>query len=161
MGGTIDSFHVYRDNVLVRDNVTGDTVFVDQLITGTHHYFVRSFDTVCGESDSSNGDNGFGYTPLTPPSGLVSDSSTCDSLHLCWNAVPGATAYVLYRNGTEITRTTALCYWDARANSGSQQSYTVAAYEPHCGASQPSFITYANLQPLVVQGPPCRFRVAW
>lgn len=78
---------------------------------------------------------------LSVPSGLSASAVSQTEVNLSWVAskdAAGATGYKIYRNGEQITRTSALSYTDTRLTSGTTYTYTVAAYDATGNASAPS-----------------------
>ncbi|MFF9057652.1 chitinase [Streptomyces sp. NPDC014882] len=55
-----------------------------------------------------DGGGGTGPAPTVPsaPAGLTVPATTSSSVSLAWNAVPGATGYHVYRDGTKVTAVT-------------------------------------------------------
>ncbi|HEY6427355.1 MAG TPA: fibronectin type III domain-containing protein [Acidimicrobiales bacterium] len=96
--------------------------------------------------------------PPSVPSGLSAPTDTASSVGLSWTASTGATAYTIYRNGTQIGTSTTTTYTDSTVSPSTTYQYTVDAYNgagPHSAQSSPalSVTTPATAPPVKwVQG---------
>ncbi len=104
---------------------------------GTHYFVVTSWNGTQGEGLISNCVN-VSYHPKPVLSLLSSDPSFDGSVSLSWNAISGATEYLVYRSSapitsvaglTPITTTTDLTYTDQLTSSGTYY-YTIVASTP-------------------------------
>lgn len=64
------------------------------------------------------------HLELYPPLNISASNATCT---LSWNAIPGATGYDIYRNGSWYRWTNALTTADTGLSNGTTYTYTVAA----------------------------------
>lgn len=80
----------------------------------------------------------FSVASCSPPdqvTGLTATTNRCSDVQLGWSDVTGATAFRVYRNGTQIGSDLAahtLTYTDASGTGGTSYSYTVAALTGTC-----------------------------
>jgi poly(hydroxyalkanoate) depolymerase family esterase len=97
--------------------------------TGTYY-----LDTLCssyytglfwGLDGGTSGGGGGGSLPA--PTGLTATGTTDSSVSLSWSPVSGAASYTVYRDGTQVTSTTATSYTDTGLAAGTSYRYTVAA----------------------------------
>ena len=96
-----DSFHLFRDAVLI-ETLPASTLFHEEALpAGTYGYTISAFNN-CGES-TETGDNGtvLPPPPAAPASFTASDDS-CNRVRLDWPASPGAALYRIYRGGALI-----------------------------------------------------------
>ncbi|MGW1991545.1 fibronectin type III domain-containing protein [Embleya sp. NPDC001921] len=95
-------YKVYRDGVLAQ-TVTGTSATVTGLTQATTYSFQVSATNSAGESAKSAAvsatTSGVVVVPATP-TGLTAGTPTATTVPLSWTAVPGATGYNVYRNGT-------------------------------------------------------------
>ncbi|MFJ8739385.1 fibronectin type III domain-containing protein [Embleya sp. NPDC127516] len=95
-------YKVYRDGVLAQ-TVTGTSATVTGLTQATTYGFQVSATNSAGESAKSATvsatTSGVVVVPATP-TGLAAGTPTATTVPLSWTAVPGATGYNVYRNGT-------------------------------------------------------------
>lgn len=77
--------------------------------------------------DGSTGTGGGGTGTLAAPTGLAVTATTGTSVSLSWTAVPGATSYAVYRDGTPVGSPTTASYTDGGLAGGTAYSYTVAS----------------------------------
>lgn len=68
---------------------------------------------------------------LPAPTGLAVTGTTASSASLSWNAVPGASSYDVYRDGTKVNAAavTSTGYTDSGLTAGTAYGYTVAAVD--------------------------------
>ncbi|MBI1377838.1 MAG: hypothetical protein GC157_10205 [Frankiales bacterium] len=64
--------------------------------------------------------------PLATPAGLAATPGDAQ-VQLTWGTVSGATSYVVYRNGTQLTTVTTPSYLDTTVTNGTSYSYYVVA----------------------------------
>ncbi|WP_331770762.1 glycoside hydrolase family 18 protein (plasmid) [Embleya sp. NBC_00888] len=95
-------YKVYRDGVLAQ-TVTGTSATVTGLTQATTYSFQVSATNSAGESAKSAAvsatTSGVVVVPATP-TGLAAGTPTATTVPLSWTAVPAATGYNVYRNGT-------------------------------------------------------------
>jgi len=120
------TYKVYRDGSLVAD--VSNSPYVNY-ISGNHSYYIIA-ENSCGVSGSSNAEDGVslaipGIPNLNPP------TSECDQVCISWGTIFGATNYIIYRDGTQLTNVDDSPYCDITSGS---HTYTVAA-ENSCGIS--------------------------
>jgi hypothetical protein len=99
----------------------------------TNYYWVKATNS-CGASGFSAGSFGWASTAPAKPTVTASYGTYADRINVSWNAVAGATAYVLYRNtsntttdATQLVSTTGVNYTDTTAASCTPYWYWVAA----------------------------------
>jgi poly(3-hydroxybutyrate) depolymerase len=82
----------------------------------------------------SGGGGGGGTLPA--PTGLGTSGATASSMALAWNAVSGASGYLVYRGGVQVTASplTGTSYTDTGLAAATTYSWTVAAVD---GGGQP------------------------
>ena len=120
------NYKVYRNGVLA--TTTTNTTFADTGLTVSTSYTY----TVAASNDS--GDSAVA-TLVTGSSGsciavapviTVTTDTTCGGrIIISWSAVPTATSYKIFRNGTLIATTTSLVYTDTGLTVSTSYTYTV------------------------------------
>jgi len=136
-----DGFRVYRDGSVVGSVGANVTVWDDESVSScqTHSYYVRAYNG-CGESGSSNSDNG---TRLGPPAAPTLCNATDDDtsrVRVTWqdnsSGVCGEDGFRIYRDGLVIDSVGAnVTVWDDEsAEYGVSYEYCVRAYNG-CGES--------------------------
>ncbi|MFD9466862.1 PHB depolymerase family esterase [Streptomyces sp. NPDC060027] len=70
---------------------------------------------------------GTGTGSLPAPTGLAATGATDTSISLSWNAVSGATDYVVRRDGTPVGTPSGTSYTDTGLRAGTSHTYAVAA----------------------------------
>lgn len=125
--GTGNHYNLYRDGVLIAENITGGTYTDRNMAEGTYCYSLR---IACGEGFESPAATEC-VTVGTPepetcdaPTGLTVTASPTQ-LGLNWNAAEGAIAYKVYRNGNAIATTPNNYYTDATVQPGVTYAYAV------------------------------------
>ncbi|MEU8676112.1 PHB depolymerase family esterase [Streptomyces sp. NPDC048560] len=108
----------------------------------TAAYFL---DTICStyytgvfwglDRDAPGGGDG-----LPAPAGLSVTGVTAESASLSWSPVPGASSYVVHRDGTKVASPTGTTFTDAGLSAGTSYRYTVAAVDSAgvAGATAPA-----------------------
>lgn len=101
--------------------------------------------------DASTGDSGSGSSGNTPTDFLMTGQSE-NSLSLQWNAVSGASSYVVYRDGAKLDSTTTTTYADSTAtgtttdsdaqNPVTAHTYAVSAVTTSGESAQQTNLTY-------------------
>jgi fibronectin type 3 domain-containing protein len=137
------SFEVWRSSASSSSSATKignptTTTYDDTSATPgtTYTYWVKAMNAR-GTSGFSSADTGCRpVAPAYPPTGVIAtDGTYADKVRLTWNAVPGASAYKVWR-GTEANTTgafnlgmpTATTYDDTSADRGTIYYYWVQAY---------------------------------
>ncbi|MGW0928375.1 PA14 domain-containing protein [Streptomyces sp. NPDC002644] len=93
-----------------------------------YHYEVRAYDKA-GNTSTGTADKGITTTKVATPTGVTA-TATDTAVGVRWNAVPGAGAYKLYRNGTALTEVEGgTAYSDTSVARSVSASYQVAAVD--------------------------------
>ena len=108
-----------------------DTVFADDLLVS---YKVIAVDNVGNASDDSNIVSTM-VDDIAPGAPVISSNICSGRVNVTWPAVPGASSYVVYRDGDPIAVGGALNYLDTLAKKGTTHSYYVVAYDEAGNAS--------------------------
>lgn len=127
------SYRVYRGGAAV-GTVTGTSFRDSGLASFTvYEYRVRSVNTNGDESDPSNAASArtLDGTPPTTPGSLTGSAVSQSQISLSWSAATdaqtGIAEYVVYRDGGEIARTTALTYDDGGLQADRVYGYQISA----------------------------------
>ncbi|MGW5507460.1 chitinase [Streptomyces albogriseolus] len=104
-------------------NTTSVTVYTHGWY-GQQPYYVDDV-SVLGPDGGGGGDP----EPTVPatPAGLTVSGTTASSVTLAWNAVPGATGYTVYRDGTRVTAVTGTSATVTGLAASTSYSFQVAA----------------------------------
>ncbi|MBU0690506.1 hypothetical protein KKH18_01715, partial [bacterium] len=106
----------------------------------------------CGESDSSNFDDG-ALLPLPGQPVIASSDVDCDSVYFCWNYLTEVDSFNVFDDGVYIGTTTDTCFAYAPTDS-LDHFYQVVAYND-CGNGDSSLVT--TLARLGLPGMPTGF----
>ncbi|MBI5770849.1 MAG: hypothetical protein HZA93_23935 [Verrucomicrobia bacterium] len=121
-------YDVYRDGVLLADNITG-TSYVDEAMQyhTEYEYRIRA-KNYTGYSALSSGATGSANYPVpVAPSGLAATDGIHEvKVRVTWGAVDYANTYKIYRDGAEIDEISGNSYDDIVA-SGASHTYQVKA----------------------------------
>lgn len=108
---------------------------------------------------NGGGDDGGGTNPPDPvlpaPAGLSASNATTTSMDLAWSAVPGASGYNVYRNGSKANALTvhATAYTDSALAAATTYSWTVRALDGSGAEGAASAaVSAATLAPPVTPG---------
>lgn len=120
------SYHVYRDGRMIGTTISPG--YVDTgLDNGSAYAYTVVATNVAGWSPVSAEVVGV-PTAVAPSAPFDVVAAPGDaSVHLAWTAVPSATSYEVYRNGTLVGSPTAPEFVDAGLANGTSYSYTVKA----------------------------------
>ncbi|SFP84344.1 fibronectin type 3 domain-containing protein [Geodermatophilus dictyosporus] len=141
-----DGYRVLRDGVPVTDLLPGratatwtDTGLVPDR---THGYTVQTHDTSGNWSASSApvaSARPFDHTPPATPTGLTAVAGD-GRVALAWaaNTEPDLAAYVVLRNGVEVTRVTGTSYTDTGLANDTPHAYRLAAVDAYGNVSPAS-----------------------
>ncbi|MCX6811292.1 MAG: lamin tail domain-containing protein [Candidatus Berkelbacteria bacterium] len=113
------------------DNFYGDSVWVE--------YYVLVVDKV--NNKTSAGDSGIDSTivdTVAPAAPVINYTRDGNIITINWQAVAGATSYVVYRDGAPIPVGGALSYIDYSSKKGETHSYYVVAVDAVGNVSAPS-----------------------
>ena len=129
----VASYRIYRGGTRV-GTVTGTSYRDTELASFTvYEYRVTSVNGAGDESNPSNAASArtLDGTPPTSPGGLNGTALSQTQISLTWSAASdaqtGISEYVVYRDGGEIARTTALSYDDGGLKSDQVYAYQVSA----------------------------------
>lgn len=125
-GATGITYRVYRNGTKTGSDTSNLTFSDTGLTPGTaYSYTVTS---VNGPDESAQSVAATVTTPNSPavPTGLRGTAGT-EGVALRWNAVSGATEYVIFRNGTEIDTSTSTTFLDADVDPATTYKYSVAS----------------------------------
>ena len=121
------SYSVYRNNVLLQNNITSTTFDDTTAVPGTlYSYFVRA---MVGSSLSAKSPTVTGWRKLALPSTTITVDSFEDKIRLTWTQVTGATSYNIYRSTQTnttyslIANTTSLTYDDTNTDLSYDTNY--------------------------------------
>ncbi|MEV8046410.1 PHB depolymerase family esterase [Streptomyces griseoluteus] len=106
---------------------TGAPYFLDSICSS---YWIAKFFGLTGP--------GTGPGSLPAPTGLAVTGATTTSIGLSWNAVSGATDYVVQRDGGPVGTASGTSYTDTGLAPGTSHTYTVAARDAQGTAGSPS-----------------------
>ncbi len=81
----------------------------------SYYYFIKAAND-CGTSAASVSDSGFAGNTVSAPTGLSTSYNFCDRVQLNWNAVPGASHYLILRNNS-VNGNTAVVIGNSTNNS--------------------------------------------
>ncbi|MFJ6841487.1 PHB depolymerase family esterase [Streptomyces griseoluteus] len=115
---------------------TGAPYFLDSICSS---YWIAEFFGLEHETGS-----------LPAPTGLMATGATTTSIGLSWNAVGGATDYVVRRDGSPVGTAGGTAFTDTGLTPGTSHTYTVAARDAQGVAGSPSgALTAATTGPAV------------
>ena len=116
-------YHVYRNGVLVA-TLTAQTLTYDDtsvLNATSYTYSIRAF---VGTTESSDSNSVTAMPTLPAPIGFTAMAGD-SQVTLNWSAVPGASSYEIFRDGTQIATAPGTMYVDSTAANGTSYSYTI------------------------------------
>jgi Ca2+-binding EF-hand superfamily protein len=125
-GGAGITYRVFRNGTQTGSDTSNLTFSDSGLTPGTTYSYTVSALNSFGASSQSVAATV--TTPNTPgtPTGLRATAGT-DGVALRWNAVSGATSYVIFRDGTEIDTSTTTTFLDTDVEPATTYRYSVAA----------------------------------
>ncbi len=128
---TIDSFCVFQNGIEVGRTGPGlpntparDTVFT--ALSGAQNYTIAGWSVECGHGAQTIARSVTAAQPPAQVTGLTASTGLC-TVNLAWTAVPGATSYIVRRNGSQIGTPNTNSFSDATATVNVVFSYTVSA----------------------------------
>ncbi len=134
----VAGYYVYRGGVQIA-NVTTGTAYLDNGLTAStaYAYTVKAYDAAGNVSAVSSTANvttpaKTDTTAPTVPASLGSSSITTTGATISWAASTdnvGVSAYLVFRNGTQIATTAATSYTDSGLTAATTYSYTVKAQD--------------------------------
>ena len=131
------SYTVLRDGAAVA-NTTTATFSDSGLQAGTTYAYTVKANNEAGASRASDPATVTTEASVVPaaPTGLTATSISSTSVVLSWNASPGATSYVILRNGRKVGTSTTTEYKDSKLRRSTNYTYTVKAVGP--GGTSPA-----------------------
>ncbi len=130
-----DTYHVYRDNLLIATLLSPTLSLVDTIGSGSYLYGVAAGNS-CGLSDSTTATGTVLPGPPVQPSGLVASDTSCAAVFLFWNSSADAADYDVFRDHAFLATVTDTFYQDS-PGSGTF-TYSVIASNS-CGESDTTF----------------------
>jgi titin len=131
--GAVAEYRVYRNDTdtLLATVLPPNTFYSDTSAERgvTYTYYVSAYSTGCGETDSSNNDDGMRLPLPVQVTGLTASNNNCAGIRTDWTAVTGTEWYRIYRENALIdsvsggSRTTT--YLDTGVVPRSAHSYKV------------------------------------
>ncbi len=132
-----DGFEIYRDGSPIVCTTPNVTNYTDHPSAGTYSYYVKAHNT-CGESSSSNSDNGTRLSKPTTPTNCQASDDQCDKIVVTWDDKSNnETAFYIYRNGVKIGQVNAGVETYPDTPLAGTYSYYVKAHNT-CGESPAS-----------------------
>jgi fibronectin type 3 domain-containing protein len=123
-------YHIYRNGSQV-DIVTSTSWSSTGLSASTtYSYYVEAYDTYGNASGLSNTATATTLNPPPPPAptGFSARAVSTSEIDLSWTASPGATGYLIFRNGGQINTTTSTVYKDSGLAAYTTYTYFVESY---------------------------------
>jgi len=128
---TIDSFCVFQNGIEVDrtgpglpNTQTRDTVFAG--LSGAQNYTIAGWSVECGHGAQTIARSVTAAQPPAQVAGLTASTGLC-TVNLAWTAVPGATSYIVRRNGSQIGTPSTNSFSDGTAAVNTVFPYTVSA----------------------------------
>ncbi|MCB1059416.1 MAG: VCBS repeat-containing protein [Calditrichaeota bacterium] len=127
--GDVTEYRVYRDDNLAGTVAAPDTMFTDIPAAGVYEYTVRAYSEFCGLTNASDPASGERLPQMGQVTGVVASVDSCEGVYITWEDYPGATSYIIYRDGDSLTTTLPILsdYADFTVVMGESHDYTVAA----------------------------------
>jgi len=165
-GGAV-TYVIYRDGEKIATSSVSE--FVDSQVTSETTYEYTIVATDPAGNSSADSDAAVAVTDRAPavdetsptvPGYLHSMGETTDSVDLMWNASTdesGSVEYLVFRDGTQVARTSMTMLSDSRLAPATRYSYTVTAIDDAGNISDPSndliVTTEAEAEPEVQPDP--------
>ncbi|MEO6513324.1 MAG: fibronectin type III domain-containing protein [Candidatus Saccharimonadales bacterium] len=131
----VTGYKIYRGGTQIGTSAT--TSYTDSGLTANTSYsYTIAANDAAGNTSAQSTAAPFSTladtTAPTVPTGLTSPSQTTTTVNLSWTASTdnvAVTGYKIYRGGVQIGTSATASYTDSGLTSGTQYSYTVAAYD--------------------------------